>query len=170
MTPLCVLGVSDSLRVGKWAVDRFLPFLLLGGHEQCDSVCVFTMVLVALRPCWGELRQATVRVVFFTPAVGYACVTLLVLSAHTDVLEELQKYKIPVEPLVDAATNSARIQTRICRGMAPVCSYEDSILYPVRTLAEHEQRDNIKTKKAFSILTGYGEAQRGNKEGDLLSL
>ncbi|PHJ25054.1 rhoptry neck protein ron2 [Cystoisospora suis] len=106
------------------------------------------------------------------PTQRHLCDALEILlngiqQTHTDVIEELQKYKIPVEPLVDPATNSGRIQTRICRGMAPVCSYEDSILYPVRALAEHEQKENLKTKKAFNILTGYGSGQVGAIRGQV---
>ncbi|PFH37628.1 rhoptry neck protein RON2 [Besnoitia besnoiti] len=107
-----------------------------------------------------------------TPLHRHLCDALEIIldgiqQTQIDVLEELSKYKVPVEPLVDPATNSARAQTRLCRGLSPFCDYEATILAPVRALDAHEQRESLKTKKAFNLLTGYGSGYVGQIAGDV---
>ncbi|KEP60998.1 UNVERIFIED_CONTAM: rhoptry neck protein RON2 [Hammondia hammondi] len=90
-----------------------------------------------------------------------------VQQIQIDLMDELGKYKTGVEPLVDPATNSARIHTRTCRGLSPVCDYEATILAPVRSLEPHEQQDSLRTKKAFNLVTGYGSGHVGQITGSI---
>nr|AAZ38163.1 rhoptry neck protein 2 [Toxoplasma gondii] len=94
-------------------------------------------------------------------------IDLRVSAVQIDLMDELGKYKTGVEPLVDPATNSARIHTRTCRGLSPVCDYEATILAPVRALEPHEQQDSLRTKKAFNLVTGYGSGHVGQITGSI---
>lgn len=90
-----------------------------------------------------------------------------VQQIQIELMDELGKYQTGVEPLVDPSTNSARIHTRVCRGLSPVCDYEATILSPVRPLESHEQQDSLKTKKAFNLITGYGSGHVGQISGSI---
>lgn len=74
--------------------------------------------------------------------------------------QEMLKYSLPVEPLVDPATNAARIQTRTCRGEAPVCAFENTILSPIANpLDPQVMEQNTETRTAFNLYAGLGEHQ-----------
>ena len=76
-----------------------------------------------------------------------------------DIQEEMLKYSLPVEPLVDPATNAARIQTRTCRGEAAVCEFDNSILSPVASPLDPAAIDqNTTTRSAFNLYAGLGES------------
>lgn len=81
-------------------------------------------------------------------------------SEQDEIQNEMLKYSLPVEPLVDPATNAARIQTRACRGDAPVCLFNNSILNPMgNPLDPAVMEQNTKTRDAFTLYTGLGKKQ-----------
>ncbi|CDJ57288.1 rhoptry neck protein 2, putative [Eimeria maxima] len=80
-----------------------------------------------------------------------------------DMEQEMLSYSIPVEPLVDAATNAARIQIKTCRGGAANCLFNNSILNPLlNPLDVNNIIQNTKTREAFNFYTGLASAQIGN--------
>ncbi|KAL8445732.1 hypothetical protein Emed_005414 [Eimeria media] len=86
-----------------------------------------------------------------------------VMIKQEDMQQEMLKFSLPVEPLVDAATNAARIQTRSCRGEAPVCTFENTILSPVSNPLDPEAKEqNTHTRTAFDLYTGLASAQLGS--------
>ncbi|KAL8434678.1 hypothetical protein ACSSS7_002995 [Eimeria intestinalis] len=89
----------------------------------------------------------------------YCDATEMLLNAlmikQEEMQQEMLKFSLPVEPLVDAATNAARIQTRSCRGESPVCIFENTILSPVTNPLDPEAKDqNTNTRRAFDLYTG----------------
>ncbi|KAL8425205.1 hypothetical protein Efla_004280 [Eimeria flavescens] len=97
----------------------------------------------------------------------YCDATEMLLNAmmlkQEDIQQEMQKFSLPVEPLVDAATNAARIQTRSCRGESPVCSFDNTILNPTTSPLDPEAKEqNTQTRTAFDLYTGIASAQLGN--------
>ncbi|KAL8453585.1 hypothetical protein Emag_001804 [Eimeria magna] len=81
-----------------------------------------------------------------------------VMIKQEDMQQEMLKFSLPVEPLVDAATNAARIQTRSCRGESPVCTFENTILSPVTNPLDPEAKEqNTHTRTAFDLYTGLGK-------------
>ncbi|XP_022587366.2 rhoptry neck protein 2 [Cyclospora cayetanensis] len=101
---------------------------------------------------------------------AYCDTTEMILNAimlkHEDIQQEMLKYSLPVEPLVDPATNAARIQTRTCRGMATVCSFENTILNPIANPLDPQAIDqNTNARMAYEFYTGLASAQLGNLFG-----
>ncbi|KAL8274826.1 hypothetical protein Esti_001232 [Eimeria stiedai] len=86
-----------------------------------------------------------------------------VMIKQEDMQQEMLKFSLPVEPLVDPSTNAARIQTRSCRGESPVCTFENTILSPATNPLDPEAKErNTRTRTAFDLYTGLASAQLGS--------
>lgn len=86
-------------------------------------------------------------------------VNLFFVSAEQEKMhEEMHKFSVGTEPLVDPATNASRLHTLTCRGNNSVCSFDNSVLNPVANPMDPQAvQQNTITRSAFNSFTAIGK-------------